>query len=99
VPDAFVRHLQDKKDFLKVYKDLWIVYSRMMSFVNYVLLHKEDNTALGDVARDINLDRAIKKSWSYRRLIVHLIHMNAVERIYQILEEAKIAYTVRKLLE
>jgi hypothetical protein len=69
----------------------------MKSFVNYVLRFKREDTPLGDVARDMSCDPNIKKSWGYTQLMVYLIGMNATDRIYGILEEAKISYTVLKL--
>ena len=63
-----------------------------MSFVNYVLRFKDDDSALGDVARDMSCDPNIKKSWGYSKLMVYLIGMNATDRIYGILEEANQRY-------
>jgi hypothetical protein len=70
----------------------------MVAFVSYILRFKNDNSAIGDVARDIEVDTNIKKTWGYTKLITYLIDMNVSERVYGILEEAKLVYTVRKLL-
>jgi hypothetical protein len=64
----------------------------MVSFVSYVLSFKDDDSALGDVARDIFADKDIKKSWGFPRLISHLMHLNANENIYGILKEARQQY-------
>jgi hypothetical protein len=69
----------------------------MVSFVSYVLRFRFDDTALGDVARDMMLDTGINKRWGYTKLISHLIRMNAVDRIYGILEQAKVAYVLLRL--
>ena len=62
----------------------------MMSFVSYVLSFKDSDCALGDVARDMMFDSDIRKSWGYPRLIVHLMHKNAVADVYAVLEEARL---------
>jgi len=66
----------------------------MVSFVSYVLRFVKEDSAIGDVARDMAQDTAINKRWTYPRLIVHLISMNATERIYQILSDARVAYVL-----
>jgi hypothetical protein len=64
----------------------------MISFVTYVLSFKDSDCALGDVARDMMFDSDIRKSWGYPRLIVHLMHKNAVADVYAVLEEARLNY-------
>ena len=64
----------------------------MISFVSYVLRFKNDDSAIGDVARDMLIDSDISKRWGYTSLIKHLNKMNAVERIYDILDDANNRY-------
>jgi hypothetical protein len=64
----------------------------MVSFVSYVLQSKNDDTALGDVARDMSQDAGINRMWGYSRLVRHLKSVRADERVYKILELAKSAY-------
>lgn len=74
------------------YKDLWIVYSIMSSFVRWVLQFKNDDTAIGDVARDMIADRGLKRTWSYRTVIKHLDDRGACDSVYTILAEANQRY-------
>ena len=60
----------------------------MVSFVSYVLQFKDDDSAIGDVARDMMLDTGIKRSWGYKSLVKHLETMNACDRVYSVLEQA-----------
>jgi hypothetical protein len=60
----------------------------MVSFVSYVLQFKDDDSAIGDVARDMMLDTGIKRSWGYKSLVKHLESMNAVSQVYDVLEGA-----------
>jgi hypothetical protein len=69
----------------------------MVSFVSYVLRFKNDDSALGDVARDIAMDTRINRRWGYTQLIVHLMRMNAVEAVYQILSDARVGYIVNQM--
>jgi len=66
----------------------------MVSFVSYVLRFVKEDSAIGDVARDIAQDTAINRRWGYLRLMTHLIPMNASERVYQILSDARVAYVL-----
>jgi hypothetical protein len=68
----------------------------MVSFVNYVLQFKDEYSALGDIASDIERDPAVKRSWGYKKLIEYLDTMNAVDRIYGILEEARVSYLLSR---
>ena len=63
-----------------------------MNFVRFVLQAKNDNTPLGDVARDILMDVRVKPTWSYKRLLKHLDECRACELVYGILEDAKEAF-------
>ena len=69
----------------------------MVSFVNYVLRFKNDDSAIGDVARDMAVDPAISKKWGYLTLIKHLLRMNAVERVYEILANARTGYILDRI--
>ena len=60
----------------------------MVSFVSYLLQFKDDDNAIGDVARDMMLDTGIRRSWGYKRLVKHLESMNACDRVYYVLERA-----------
>ena len=64
----------------------------MLSFVSYVLRFRGDDTALGDVSRDISHDPGVKRDWGYNRLVKHLNSLGADVRVYKILEEAKTMY-------
>ena len=69
----------------------------MVSFVSYVLRFKNDDSAIGDVARDMNLDTAVNKRWGYMTLVKHLLHMNASDRIYEILANARTGYILDRI--
>ena len=69
----------------------------MVSFVSYVLRFKNDDSAIGDVARDMAVDPAINKRWCYLTLVKHLLQMNASERVYEILANARTAYILDRI--
>ena len=69
----------------------------MVSFVSYVLRFKNDGSAIGDVARDMAVDPAISKKWGYLTLIKHLLKMNAVERVYEILADTNTNYVISRM--
>ena len=68
----------------------------MISFVSYVLRFKNDDSAIGDVARDIADDNNISRRWGYKKLINHLKNMNAADRIFNILNDANTEYNNEK---
>ena len=60
-----------------------IVY--MSSFVRYVLKFKNDDSAIGDVARDIMADNNLKRTWSYKTLVKYLEEVGACDKVFGIL--------------
>lgn len=64
----------------------------MISFVNFVLLNKNENNAIGDVARDMVQDTQIKKSWCYATLKKHMDEIGACGAVYDVLSEANEVY-------
>lgn len=69
----------------------------MVSFVSYVLRFKKEDSAIGDVARDIEQDVRINRRWGHTKLVAHLLLVGAVDRIFGILAEANIAYVVHRM--
>lgn len=68
----------------------------MISFVSYVLRFKNDDSAIGDVARDIVADTNISKRWGYTKLINHLKNMNVADRVYGLLNDYYTQYNNEK---
>lgn len=64
----------------------------MVSFVTYLLRFKDEDSAVGDVARDMIRDPRINRRWGYTSLVEYLSKMNTVDRIYGILEEHHTIY-------
>ena len=64
----------------------------MSSFVRFVLKYKKEDTAFGDVARDILMDSGVNRAWGYKRFVKHLESMNASQRVYTLVEELKVKY-------
>jgi hypothetical protein len=64
----------------------------MSSFVRWVLQFKNDDSAIGDVARDMMVDMDLKKTWCYRTVIKHLDQRGACDSVYTILAEANQRY-------
>jgi hypothetical protein len=52
----------------------------MSSFVYKILLHKKEDTLLGDLARDILQDPNINRKWNFKKLFEYLQNHNACER-------------------
>jgi len=52
----------------------------MSSFVYKILLHKKDDTPLGDIARDILQDKNINRRWGFKKLYEYFEKINACER-------------------
>ena len=59
----------------------------MVSFVQFALLHKKDDTAWGDVARDIAADPDIHKGWHWKRFIKHINENHPMAICVDIMEE------------
>jgi hypothetical protein len=58
------------------------------SFVRYVLKFKKDDSAFGDVARDIQMDPGVNRNWGYRTFKAYLMDRNAscldvVDNLYE----------------
>ena len=71
-----------------------------MSFVGYVLKHKRQDTALGDVARDIAIDDAINRRWGFRSLIRYIeTNHNCSDAVISILNNANDAFVVAKAVK
>ena len=58
----------------------------MSSFVRFILQAKKDNTAYGDVARDILDDPEINRRWGYRSFVKHLDNRRASQRVYELVD-------------
>ena len=69
----------------------------MVSFVSYVLRFKNDGSPIGDVARDILADPIINSRWGYMSLIKHLLKMNAIGRVYDILADTNTSYVLSRI--
>lgn len=63
-----------------------------ITFIKFILKCKNDNTAYGDVARDVFNDKNINNKWGYNQLIQHLKQMNACESVFYIIEEMYLKY-------
>jgi hypothetical protein len=70
----------------------------MSSFVRFVLSSKKEASPLGDVARDIKEDKAVKRTWCYKSFVKYLDSRGASENVYDIIKEANDAYTRTKQL-
>lgn len=66
----------------------------MSSFVRFVLNFKNDDSAIGDVARDMVVDDSLKRNWCYKTVVKHLEGKGACDKVYQILEEANERYKI-----
>lgn len=65
----------------------------MSSFVRFALKHKKEQTAWGDVAKDIAMDEGIVRTWNWKRLEKYLDENRRVSaRVQGILEEMRDAY-------
>lgn len=59
-----------------------------MTFYMYLELHKDDDTARGDLSRDILMDINICPSYGIRKIRKYFKQINVSERIMYLLEEA-----------
>jgi hypothetical protein len=64
----------------------------MSSFVRFVLKHKNEDSAVGDVARDMLQDTRIKRTWCYATVKKHLDEIGACGSVYNVLSEASERY-------
>ena len=62
------------------------------SFTKFVLRFRHDDTAWGDVARDVSADPNVEDTWGWQRLRRHIENMKAVPVVLRILEEMHEAY-------
>ena len=68
----------------------------MVSFVSYVLQSRNDDTALGDVARDMLDDIGINRRWGYKSLIRYLeTNHNPCSAVLDILKQAQFDYSIQ----
>ena len=69
----------------------------MVSFVTYVLRFSNDDSALGDVARDMIEDSDINRRWGFRSLMRYLeTNHNCCDSVLGILTDANTAYIVNR---
>lgn len=69
----------------------------MSSFVRFALKHKKDESAWGDVAKDIAMDEGIVRTWNWKRLEKYLDENRRVSaRVQGILEEMRDAWESSK---
>ena len=70
----------------------------MSSFVRFVLLHKEIDDPVGDLARDILADPKVNRNWGYKRFVKHLEMMNASPRVFVIVDALEEYYRQMRLI-
>ena len=63
----------------------------MSSFVRFVLKYKKDDSAWGDVAKDVAADGEIKRTWNWRAFNKH-VEDKASASAYAVMEEMRDAY-------
>jgi hypothetical protein len=51
----------------------------MVSFVSFLLSFKNEDSAVGDLARDASMDDRINKRWGFNKFMEHLLNVNACE--------------------
>lgn len=71
----------------------------MSTFVRYILKHKKEQTAYGDVARDILDDPNVDRSWSYRSFSRYLAQQNASQRVFELVDALAWEYQEMKGLK
>jgi hypothetical protein len=65
----------------------------MSSFVRFALKHKNEDSAWGDVAKDIAMDEGVVRTWNWKRLEKYLDENRRVSaRVQGILEEMRDAW-------
>jgi len=60
----------------------------MVSFVSFILKFKNDDSPIGDLARDIEMDKRINRNLGYEKLLSYLIDKNACSGALNALDEA-----------
>jgi len=68
----------------------------MVSFVNYILKFVKEDSARGDVAREMKDDTGINKRWGYKTFKKYLSHKNLHPNILPILLELKSSFDVEE---
>jgi hypothetical protein len=51
----------------------------MVSFVSYLLQFVNEDSPVGDLARDVRDDGRINKRWGFNKFMEHLVNMGACE--------------------
>lgn len=64
------------------------------SFVRYVLKFKREDTAFGDVARDIQVDPGVNRNWGYRTFKAYLIDKKACDSCLSVVDNLYERYSV-----
>lgn len=59
----------------------------MSSFVRFILKFKDDDSPYGDVARDVQMDPAVNRTWGYRSFAKHLVALGASQRVWDIVDD------------
>lgn len=70
----------------------------MSSFVRWMLQFKNDNSDIGDVARDMKADRNLKRTICYKSVVKYFDSIGACDRVYRILEDAYLLYRSRHIV-
>lgn len=60
----------------------------MVSFVSFILKFKNDDSAIGDLARDIEMDKRINRNLGYKKLIAYLSDINACSGALNAVDDA-----------
>lgn len=50
-----------------------------MTFVSFLMMFVNDDSAIGDLARDARDDNRISKRWGFNKFMEHLVNMGACE--------------------
>lgn len=66
----------------------------MVSFITALLRYRKDDSAFGDLARDVEADRQVNRKWNVASLRRHMIRMGACERALGTLSEVAEALAV-----
>ena len=64
------------------------------SFIRYVLKFKREDTAFGDVARDIQVDPGVNRNWGYRTFKAYLMDKNASDSCLDVVDTLYERYSV-----
>lgn len=71
----------------------------MSSFVRYILKHKDQQTAYGDLAREICADPDINRNWSYGSFSRYLANKGACQRVFELVDALAWEYQEMKGLK